>query len=199
ATALAGRLSAAALAAHQIAVNVWAVVYMVPLGLNAAGAVRVGQAAGRGDADGLRRAGWTALLLGAAFTASAAVVFLLVGRPLIAAFSADEAVLAIGPPLLAVAGVCLIFDGTQGISTGILRGLGETRIPMLANLAGHWGIGLPLGYALCFWAGWGVRGLWVGLATGLTTVGLTLLRVWIVRERHWGPQAGRTSPGRPMN
>ena len=89
-------------------------------------------------------------------------------RPLIGAFSQDATVLAIGPSLLAIAGVCLVFDGTQGISTGILRGLGETRIPMLTNLAGHWLIGLPLGYAACFWWGWGVQGLWLGLAAGLT-------------------------------
>ena len=178
ASALAGRLAPAALAAHQIALNLWSFVYMVPLGLNAAGAVRVGQAVGRRDRDGVRRAGWTALALGAGATATAAVVFLLAGRPLIGAFSHDAAVLAIGPPLLAIAGICLIFDGTQGISTGILRGLGDTRTPMLANLAGHWLVGLPLGYTACFVWGWGVRGLWMGLAAGLTAVGATLLFSW---------------------
>jgi MATE family multidrug resistance protein len=178
ATALAGRLAPAALAAHQIALNLWSFVYMVPLGLNAAGAVRVGQAVGRRDRDGVRRSGWTALGLGAGFTASAAVVFLVAGRALIGAFSQDAAVLAIGPPLLAVAGLCLIFDGTQGISTGILRGLGDTRTPMLVNLAGHWLVGLPLGYTACFVWGWGVRGLWLGLAAGLTAVGAALLFTW---------------------
>lgn len=181
ASALAGRLSPGALAAHQIALNLWAIVFMVPLGLNAAGAVRVGQAVGRQDPDGVWRAGWTALALGLAFTATSALVFLLAGRPLIAAFSTDATVLATGPSLLAIAGVCLIFDGTQGISTGILRGLGETRIPLLTNLAGHWLIGLPLGYAACFWLGWGVQGLWIGLATGLVIVGGTLLRTWHLR------------------
>jgi MATE family multidrug resistance protein len=178
ASALAGRLAPAALAAHQIALNLWSFVFMVPLGLNAAGAVRVGQAVGRRDREGVRRAGWTALALGAGFTASSAVVFLMAGQTLIAAFSQDAAVLAIGPPLLAVAGVCLIFDGTQGISTGILRGLGDTRTPMMANLAGHWLVGLPLGYTACFVWGWGVRGLWLGLAAGLTAVGAALLFTW---------------------
>jgi MATE family multidrug resistance protein len=184
ATALAGRLAPAALAAHQIAMNLWAFVFMVPLGLSAAGAVRVGQAVGRRDREGVRRAGWTALALGAAFTATAAVVFLAAARPLIGAFSRDATVIALGPSLLAIAGVCLVFDGTQGVSTGILRGLGETRIPMFANLAGHWLVGLPLGYAACFWWGWGVQGLWLGLAAGLTAVGATLLATW-----HWN--AGR--------
>jgi len=183
ATALAGRLTPAALAAHQIAMNLWAFVFMVPLGLNAAGAVRVGQAVGRRDREGVRRSGWTALALGAVFTASSAVVFLVAARPLIGAFSHDATVLAIGPSLLAVAGICLVFDGTQGISTGILRGLGETRIPMLVNFAGHWLIGLPLGYAACFWWGWGVQGLWLGLAAGLTAVGTVLLATWSRRAR----------------
>ena len=178
ATALAGRLAPAALAAHQIAMNLWAFVFMVPLGLNAAGAVRVGQAVGRRDRDGVRRAGWTALALGLAFTASSAVVFLVAARPLIGAFSKDATVLVIGPSLLAIAGVCLVFDGAQGVSTGILRGLGETRIPMFANFAGHWLVGLPLGYVACFWWGWGVQGLWLGLAAGLTAVGTALLATW---------------------
>lgn len=189
ATALAGRLSAAALAAHQIALNIWAFVYMIPLGLNSAGAVRVGHAVGRRDHAALLRAGWTALALGATFTATSALVFVAGGRHLIGAFTADAQVLAIGPSLLGIAGVCLIFDGTQGIATGILRGLGETRIPMLVNLAGHWAVGLPLGYAACFSWGWGVRGLWLGLSTGLTIVGLTLLRVWATRSRGWQPPA----------
>lgn len=190
ATALAGRLSAAAIAAHQIALNIWSVVFMVPLGLNAAGAVRVGQAVGRQSAELVRQAGWTALALGTAFTASAAVVFLLAGHWLIVGFSRDAGVLAIGPSLLAIAGICLVFDGTQGIATGILRGLGETRVPMYANLVGHWAIGLPLAYAACFWWGWGVQGLWAGLAVGLVLVGAALLRVWARRAgafRSGGP------------
>jgi len=158
-------------------------VFMVPLGRNAAGAVRVGQAIGRRDREGVWRSGWTALALGAAFTASSAVVFLAAAHPLIGAFSQDATVLAIGPSLLAIAGVCLVFDGTQGISTGILRGLGETRVPMIANFAGHWLVGLPLGYAACFWWGWGVQGLWLGLAAGLTAVGSVLLATWHRRAK----------------
>ena len=194
ATALAGRLAPAALAAHQIAMNLWAFVFMVPLGLNAAGAVRVGQAVGRRDREGVWQSGWTALALGPRFTASAAVVFLVAARPLIGAFSQDATVLAIGPSLLAIAGVCLVFDGTQGVSTGILRGLGETRIPMLANFAGHWLVGLPLGYAACFWWGWGVQGLWLGLAAGLIGVGTVLLFTWSRRARKALPDVLRANP-----
>jgi MATE family multidrug resistance protein len=193
-SALAGRLAPAALAAHQIALNLWSFVFMVPLGLNAAGAVRVGQAVGRRDREGVWRSGWAALALAAGFTASSAVIFFVAARPLIGAFSHDATVLAIGPSLLAIAGVCLVFDGTQGVSTGILRGLGETRIPMFANFAGHWLIGLPLGYAACFWWGWGVQGLWLGLAAGLTAVGSVLLATWYRRARKaLPPEAGLPS------
>jgi MATE family multidrug resistance protein len=194
ASVLAGRLTPAALAAHQIALNLWSFVFMVPLGLNAAGAVRVGQAVGRRDRDGVQRAGWTALTLAALFTASAAVVFLVAARPLIGAFSQDATVLALGPSLLAIAGVCLVFDGTQGVATGILRGLGETRVPMFANFAGHWLVGLPLGYVACFWWGWGVQGLWLGLAAGLIGVGTVLLFTWNRRALSALPDALRAVP-----
>jgi len=178
ASALVARLSAESLAAHQIALNLWSFAYMVPLGISAAGAVRVGQAVGRRDPAGTWRAGWTALALGAALTLTIAAVFLTTGAALIGAFSHDATILAIGPSLLGIAGLCLVFDGTQGISTGILRGLGETRIPMVVALLAYWGIALPLGYALCFVSGLGVSGIWIGLATGLVLVGGTLLALW---------------------
>jgi MATE family multidrug resistance protein len=108
-------------------------------------------------------------------------VFSVAGRLLIGAFTTDSAVMATGPLLLAIAGLCLVFDGTQGIATGLLRGLGDTRIPMLLNLAGHWGLGLPLAYVACFWWGWGVEGLWIGLSTGLVFVGTALLVTWARR------------------
>jgi len=182
-TAFAGRLSAAALAAHQIGLNIWSVVFMVPLGLNAAGAVRVGQAMGRRDPSGARHAGWMAFVLGGSFTGVAAVVFLVSGSWLISWFSTDAAVLALGPSLLGIAGLCLVFDGTQGIATGVLRGLGDTRTPALLNLLGLWLVGLPLAYAAGFPWGWGVQGLWMGLTSGLVLVGSTLLIVWARRAR----------------
>jgi MATE family multidrug resistance protein len=181
ATALAGRLAPAALAAHQIAVNLAAFTFMVPLGIASAGAVRVGHAVGRRDPHGAARSGWTAILFGTAFMACAAAAFLLVPRMLIGAFTKDPAVLAIGVSLLFVGAVFQLFDGVQGVSTGVLRGLGDTRSPMIWNLAGHWFIGLPLGYSLCFAAGFGVIGLWWGLSTGLMICGVALLLVWTRR------------------
>jgi MATE family multidrug resistance protein len=178
ATALAGRLPPAALAAHQIAVNLASLTFMVPLGIASAGAVRVGHAVGRRDWEGAARSGWTAILFGVLFMSCAAAAFLLVPRALIGAFTRDPAVVGIGVSLLFVAALFQLFDGVQAVSTGTLRGLGDTRTPMLWNLAGHWFIGLPLGYTLCFVLGFGVIGLWWGLSTGLIICGIALVSAW---------------------
>jgi MATE family multidrug resistance protein len=183
ATALAGRLPPASLAAHQIAINIASFTFMVPLGIASAGAVRVGQAVGRRDAAGAARSGWTALLFGTLFMACAAAVFLLIPRVLVGAFTTNISVLQIGTSLLFVAAVFQLFDGVQGVATGVLRGLGDTRSPMLWNLAAHWFLGLPLGYALCFIGGLGVIGLWWGLSAGLIICGIALLVVWSRRIR----------------
>lgn len=179
ATALAGRVSATALAAHQIALNLAALTFMVPLGVASAAAVRVGQAVGRRDPRGAASAGWTAIAIGVGFMSTAALVFLGMPHALIHSFTSDPAVLEIGVALLFVAAVFQLFDGLQGVTTGALRGLSNTHTAMLWNLAGHWLVGLPLGYLLCFHWGLGVVGLWWGLSTGLIICGVGLLRVWI--------------------
>jgi MATE family multidrug resistance protein len=182
-TALAGRLMPIALAAHQIATNIAALSFMVPLGVSSAGAVRVGHALGRRDPAAAERAGWTALLIGAGFMSCTAAAFVLMPRLLMGAFTRDEGVLQLAASLLAVAAIFQLFDGIQGVATGILRGLGDTRTPMLWNLVGHWFIGLPSGYALCFVLGRGVTGLWWGLSIGLIICGVALLIVWARRIR----------------
>ena len=178
ATALAGRVSAEALAAHLIAMNFAAVTFMVPLGVASAAAVRVGQAVGRRDPRGAASAGWTAIAIGVGFMASAAIVFLIMPRRLIRFFTDDAGVLETGVSLLFVAAVFQLFDGLQGVTTGALRGLGDTRTAMLWNLAGHWVVGLPLGYLLCFRWGVGLVGLWWGLSAGLMICGVALILVW---------------------
>ena len=182
-TALAGRLAPIALAAHQIAIHIAALSFMVPLGISSAGAVRVGHAVGRLDAAAATRAGWTALLFGAGFMACTASAFVLIPRVLLGAFTRDEGVLQLGTSLLAVAAVFQVFDGIQGVATGVLRGLGDTRTPMIWNLVGHWLVGLPTGYALCFALHYGVIGLWWGLSIGLIICGAVLLVVWARRIR----------------
>jgi len=178
ASALAGRITPAAVAAHQIVLNIAGFIFMVPYGIGSAAAVRVGQAVGRRDPAGVRRAGWTALGLAIGIMSLSAVTFATIPEMLVRIFTLDPGVIAVGAMLLLVAAVFQLFDGIQTVATGALRGLGETRIPMVSNFAGHWLIGLPVGYTLCFNRGWGVVGLWVGLALGLTLVGIVLLGVW---------------------
>ena len=183
ATALAGRLAPVALAAHQITLNMASFTFMVPLGIASAAAVRVGHAVGRRDAGGAGRAGWTAVILGVLFMACSATAFLILPRTLMGLFTTDPGVVGIGVTLLSVAAAFQLFDGLQGVLTGALRGLGDTRTPMLWNLAGHWAFGLPLGYTICFVWAWGVVGLWIGLSAGLVVVSLVLLGVWRKRIR----------------
>jgi MATE family multidrug resistance protein len=185
ATALSGTLDPISSAAHQIALNLAGVAFMVPLGLGSAGAVRVGHAVGARDRDRASAAGWTAIVLAIGFMFVAASVFTIFPRQLIGWFTTDAAVLATGSSLLFLAAVFQLFDGIQGVITGTLRGLGDTRTPMIVNLVAHWLLGLPAGYLLCFVIGWGVYGLWIGLSLGLIITGVILLWVWTVRIRHY--------------
>jgi MATE family multidrug resistance protein len=187
ATALAGRLQPAWLAAHQIALIAASVTFMVPLGISSAGAVRVGQALGRRDPAGARRAGWTALFFGAGFMTAAAVTFLVVPRSLVRLFTSDPVVIAAGASLLAVAAFFQIFDGLQVVATGALRGAGDTRTPLVSNLVGYWVLGLPAGYYLCFVRGLGAVGLWIGLLIGLAVTGVSLVLVWHRKARRFSP------------
>jgi len=178
---LAARITPIAVAANQIALNIAAFVFMVPLGLSSAAAVRVGQAVGRRDPTGVRRAGWVALgiSLGVALTMS--LLFVVRPMPFLHIFTDDATVLGTGVSLLFFCALFQPFDGFQAVCTGALRGLGDTHTPVVVNVIGHWLVGLPVGYVLCFWLDWGVSGLWAGLALGLTCVGLTLLGIWARR------------------
>src|ERR1035437_47292 len=178
ATLSAGWLTPVALATHQIALNYASLTYMVPLGISAAAAVSVGHAVGAGDGAKARRAGCLALSLGCGFMLLAAACYLLFPAPLIALYTTDPQVMRLGSTLLAVVAAFEIFDAIQTVSTGALRGLGETRFPMLANLVGYWVLGLPLGLTLCFVIHWGIYGLWIGLLAALIVIAAALLARW---------------------
>lgn len=193
ATAIIGRLEPVALAAHQVALNVASVTFMVPLGVSSAAAVRVGQALGRRDPAGARRSGWTALLLAAVFMSLAAVVLVSAPHIILRIYTTDATVIATGVSLLFIAAVFQLFDGIQVVATGALRGAGDTRRPMLLNLVAHWAIGLPVGYYLCFSKGWGVQGIWSGLCIGLIGVAVALLVVWARAIGSPAPQPARAS------
>ena len=177
-TLFAGRLTPVELAAHSIVFNYGSLSYMVPLGIASAAAVSVGHAVGASDGARARRAGWLALGMGTAFMLSAAVVYLWIPGSLVALYTRDPEVMALGARLLVIVAAFQIFDGIQTVSTGALRGLGETRVPMLANLVGYWVLGLPLGLTLCFVFRWGVYGLWIGLLVALIVVATALIVRW---------------------
>ena len=179
ATLFVGRLPdhETALAAHQVALNAASVAFMVPLGIGMAGGVRVGQAAGAGDPAGAARAGWTAAGLGAAFMTCSALLFWFAPGAVVwiyAGSQPDPEVAALAATLLAVAAVFQLFDGVQASVAGALRGLKDTRVPMLISAASYWGLGLTAAVALGVGAGWGEVGLWWGLTLGLAAAAVAL-------------------------
>ncbi len=177
-TSLIGRLGAVPLASHQIALNMASLTYMVPLGIGSAAAVRVGHALGRKDIDGASHAGWTAVALGAGFMTCMAIVFCVFPGPIVRIYTPDKNVIAAASKLLFVAAFFQLFDGIQAVTTGALRGTGDTRTPFICHFTAYWFIGLPLGYYLCFYRGWGATGLWTGLCIALILIGLALLIFW---------------------
>jgi multidrug resistance protein, MATE family len=183
ATALAGRLDPISSGAHQIALNIASLAFMLPLGLASAAAVRVGFAYGAGDRRRAAQAGWTALATGCVMMTALGLAFFLWPVALLRMFTTDGRIIEIGVGLLAIAAAFQLFDGTQAVVTGALRGISETRMPMLVNVIGHWFLGLPVGYLLCFHLGWGVSGLWIGLSIGLIVAALVLTVVWWKRTR----------------
>ena len=178
ATALAGTLGAVSLAAHQVALHTASFTFMVPLGISAAAAVRVGQALGRRDPSGANHSGWTAIALGAAFMAMSGLLFLSLPRAIVRMYTQDPEVVTLGALLLMIAAVFQLFDGIQGVATGALRGMGDTRTAMIVHLFADWAVGLPIGWYLCFRRGWGVTGLWIGLSLAMILAGLVLLISW---------------------
>ena len=178
-----GLLGAVPVAAHAVAVQVATATFMVPMGIGQAATARVGLAAGAGDTAGAARAGSVAVALGAAFMAATAAGMVAASGALPWLFlSADDpdapAVAALGATLLVIAGLFQLADGVQVVSAGALRGLRDTRAPMLLAALGYWGIGLPVGLLLGFPLGLGAGGMWIGLATGTTVVAALLLRRW---------------------
>jgi len=178
ATALIAKLGPVPLSGHEVAISCAALSFMVPLGISSAAAVRVGQQIGRGDSIKAHLAGWSAILLGAGFMATMGLVFVSFPSQIARIYSPDPAVIFVGARLLLVAAAFQLFDGVQTVATGALRGSGETRIPMFANLIAYWFIGLPAGYLLCFHLGWGATGVWLGLCAGLMMIATVLLFAW---------------------
>ena len=186
-TNIAAHLTTQALAAHQIVLNIATFTFMVPMGLGSATAVLVGQSMGREDFEGARKVGWKGLALGIGYMALASLAILVFADPLLGFFTIDPTVAGLGKQIILIAALFQISDGTQTVATGALRGLANTRTPMIANLVGHWLIGLPVGLVLAFGFHWGLPGLWTGLSVGLTVVAVWLMARWI---GHWSRRPG---------
>ena len=159
---------------------------MVPWGLSQAATVRVGRHLGSGDRDGIARAGWTAWGLGVGFMALMAVIIWSMPRDLITIFLEDTPenarVIALGVSFLAIAAIFQVADGAQVVGAGMLRGLHDTRVPMIFTFIGYWGIGIGVGAWLAFRQGWQGQGIWTGLAIGLAIVAVLMIWRWKRRE-----------------
>ena len=174
------------LAAHGIALQIASVTFMIPLGLANAATMRVGLALGSGDTVNLARAAVTVQVLSAIIAGAAAITFWLFPETLIGLFldagnANTDAVLAAGVPLLAMAAAFQLVDALQAVGSGLLRGLKDTRMPMIIAIIAYWGIGLPAGYLLAFTANYGGPGIWAGLALGLA--GAAVMMNWRFARR----------------
>jgi MATE family multidrug resistance protein len=182
-----GLISAAAVAAYMVALQIPSLTFMVPMGLGMAATVRVGLAYGAGDRAGIGRAGWTAFGLAMLFACATATLLLAFPRQLVGVFldlhaPENQPVIELAVAFLFYAGVFQFVDAAQAVLNGMLRGLGDTRAPMIICGIGYWLIGLPLGVMLAFWGGLAGSGIWIGLAVGLASVAVMLLIRWLMRD-----------------
>ncbi|MBL8300040.1 MAG: MATE family efflux transporter [Rhodanobacteraceae bacterium] len=167
-------LGATTASSHQIALNASAVSFMIPLGLALAITVRVGNAVGRGDERGVRYAGYAGIGLCVATQFLSASAMLLAPQGIASLYTSDVAVVALASQLLILAGLFQFSDGIQVASSGALRGLKDTRVPMFITVLAYWGVGMPVGWLLAFRAGFGARGMWMGLIAGLSVAAVLL-------------------------
>lgn len=177
-----------ALAAHAIALQIGTIAFMVPLGLAQAATVRIGIGFGRRDHDLIGRAGWTAFCMTIVFMVCMALLIVTQGDRLVSLFISAEApvdseVAELALSFLTVAALIQIVDGVQVVCTGMLRGLHDTRWPMIFAVTGYSVIGMGIGAWLAFACGWEGLGIWVGLGTGICVVALLVFGRWLLRYR----------------
>jgi MATE family multidrug resistance protein len=185
---LMGLVGTAALAAHAVAIQIASFTFMVPLGLSQAATVRVGLAFGRRDPAGIARAGWLAWALGVGFMTLTACLLWAMPRPIVGLFldtanPAEADVVNLAIAFLGIAALFQIVDGAQAVGAGMLRGLHDTKIPMLFAAFGYWVVGLGVALWLGFHLHWGGVGIWIGLASGLAVVAVLMLARWLRRDR----------------
>ncbi|SCW45576.1 multidrug resistance protein, MATE family [Sphingobium faniae] len=184
---LMGLIDKETLAAHAVAIQIASLLFMVPMGMGQAATVRVGLAQGRRDKAGVARSGWLSLAMGIGFACIAATTLIAFPRWLIAIFldtqaPANARTVALAITFLGVAALFQLVDATQAVAAGVLRGIQDTKIPMLFALIGYWVIGLGVGTFLAFPLHMGGLGIWIGLASGLCVVAILLVMRWARRE-----------------
>lgn len=184
AVVMVGWLGAKSLAAHQIAINLASISFMAVTGISAAGGIRVGNAVGKADIKETRRAGFSAIILGASIMFCAGMIFIILRNYLPGIYISDKDVISIASSLLVIAALFQLSDGTQAVGIGILRGLTDVKAPTLITFIAYWIIGLPIGYLLGFTFKLGVQGVWVGLLIGLTASALMLSLRFHFKSRH---------------
>ena len=181
---LMGGMGARTMAAHQTALQLASMSFSMCLGTGLATAVQVGRAVGRNDGAAARRVGILGVGVGVGFMLLSALAMWLIPEALVGLLSRDPMIFEAAVPLLGVAAFFQIADGAQAVATGALRGAGVTRWSFVANVLGHWGLGVPMACLLTYHLGWGPRGLWWGLTVGLTAVALALCsHFWSVSSR----------------
>jgi MATE family multidrug resistance protein len=168
-----GWIGATALAAHQIALSLASVSFMITLGISNAATIRVGNAVGRGDGQEVRRAGFSAIIMGMSLMGLAALSFIIFRNALPNLYIDDPAVLHLAARLLILAALFQLSDGMQVVGHGVLRGLTDVTVPMFIAIVSYWGIGIPTSYVLAFVVGWGVEGVWMGFVAGLTAAAIS--------------------------
>jgi multidrug resistance protein, MATE family len=182
-----GLIDQPSIAAYQIAIQIGSITFMVPLGMGQAATVRVGIAFGAKDNNGIRLAGSVAFWLVIAFMSMTAVVMFAIPQILAGVFidvtkPGGAEVMALAVSFLGFAAMFQLFDGAQGVTLGMLRGLQDTKVPMIFAGIGYWLIGMPLGIWLAFWQDWRGAGIWVGLTTGLAVVSVLVIIRWLKRR-----------------
>lgn len=170
-----GWMGTQALAAHQIALNLASISFMVAMGISAAGTIRVSNAVGRNSTRDVRAAGFSAVLVCAGFMALAGLVFILFRYSLPWLYVTDKAVIDMAATLLVIVAFFQISDGTQAVGLGILRGITDMKVPTLLTLAAYWIMGLPSGYVLAFHFNMGIYGVWYGLLISLSASALLMM------------------------
>ena len=172
------------LAAHQIAINLASISFMGVLGISQAASIRVGNAMGEQSVSKIRKAGFTAIVLGAAIMSLAGLTFVLLNKFLPSLYIDDEAVISIASRLIIIAAIFQLSDGIQAVGIGVLRGLTDVKGPTIITFIAYWIISLPIAYLLAFNFNLGVDGVWIGLLIGLTVSAFLLTLRFNYKSKH---------------